>query len=156
MKNNKVKFAICVAIPLIVGGLSALITMNSMKDFELLNQPPLSPPRILFPIAWTILYIMMGVASYLVCTSNAKTSEKNSAFIFYGIQLFLNFFWAIIFFNAKAYLFAFIWLLVLLGFIICTAVKFCKIDKWAGCLMVPYIIWCVFAAYLNFGVYLLN
>lgn len=143
-------------IPLAVGGFSALLTSDGMKTFGQLNQPPLSPPAWLFPIVWSILYILMGIAAYLVFTSSASKIEIKKALTFYAIQLAFNFFWSLIFFNMQAYLFAFFWLLAMLAFIVVSAVLFYKISKPAGILLIPYIIWVTFAGYLNFAIYLLN
>ena len=143
-------------IPLAVGGLSALLTMNSMESFEKINQPPLSPPGWLFPVVWTILYILMGISAYLVTTGSATDKQKRNAFIVYGIQLFFNFLWSIIFFNREDYLFAFVWLVILWVLIIANIVLFYRISKPAGYLMIPYIVWVTFAGYLNFAIYLLN
>ena len=156
MKNNVKKLIICIALPLLVGGASALITRNSMESFSTLNKPPLSPPGWLFPVVWTILYILMGVASYLVSVAKAPATAKDSALAVYGISLAFNFFWSVIFFNIQTYLLAFFWLLVLWLLIIWAAALFWKIDKTAGILMLPYIIWVTFAGYLNFAIYLLN
>ena len=117
MKIQWKKLILCLAVPLAVGGLSALITGNSMQMFETLRKPPLSPPGWLFPVVWTILYILMGIASYLVLTS-AKPNRSRSALLVYGVQLFFNFFWPILFFSLKLYLSAFFWL-VLLWLLIC-------------------------------------
>ncbi len=143
-------------IPLAVGGLSALFTMNSMENFERLNQPMLSPPGWLFPVVWTILYTLMGIAAYLVTTSNATQKEKRTAFIVYGAQLFFNFLWSIIFFNRGDFLFAFIWLVALWALIIANIILFYRISKPAGLLLIPYLLWVTFAGYLNFAIYLLN
>lgn len=143
-------------IPLAVGGVSALLTMNSMKIFERVNQPPLSPPAWLFPVVWTILYILMGISSYLVYTSPKPQRQKNTALIIYGIQLFFNFFWSIIFFNMEAYLFAFIWLVILWALILANIILFYRISKPAGILLIPYLLWVTFAGYLNFAIYILN
>lgn len=145
-----------VLIPVLTGTLAALISKNAMKNFEKINQPPLSPPQWLFPVAWTILYILMGIASYLVFSSESTVLKKKDALLFYGVQLFFNFMWTIIFFNFGQYLFAFFWLCAMLVLIIITAVKFGKIDKRAVWLLIPYILWVTFAGYLNFGVYVLN
>lgn len=145
-----------VLIPVLTGTLAALISKNAMKNFEKINQPPLSPPQWLFPVAWTILYILMGIASYLVFSSESTVLKKKDALLFYGVQLFFNFMWTIIFFNFRQYLFAFIWLCAMLTLIIITAIKFRKIDKRAFFLLIPYIMWVAFAGYLNFGVYVLN
>jgi len=149
-------FLICVAIPLLVGGLAGFLTKDSMETFSMLNQPPLSPPGIVFPIVWTILYTLMGVASYLVVTSDASKEEKQNSLFVYGIQLAINFFWSIFFFNLEWYLFSFFWLLLLWAFILNTIIQFYRISKPAAYLMIPYLIWVTFAGYLNFGIYLLN
>ena len=113
MKIDKKRLIICLAIPLVVGGAAGLLTMNSMEAFEALNQPPLSPPGWLFPVVWTVLYVLMGIASYLVSVSDAPQEEKTRALWTYGIQLAFNFLWPIAFFNLKWYLFAFLWLVIL-------------------------------------------
>lgn len=143
----------CLVIPLAVGSLSALLTQNSMAAFNTINKPALTPPGWLFPVVWTILYILMGIASYLVLTSE-KPNE--AALTVYGIQLIFNFFWSIIFFNLELYLFAFIWLVVLWLLILKTTILFYQISKLAGILMLPYLLWVTFAGYLNFSIYLLN
>ena len=155
MRINLKKLLVAIAIPLIIGGISAFITMGSMEAFEGLNKPPLSPPGWLFPVVWSVLYILMGIASYIVYDKNVPVKSKN-ALTFYAVQLVFNFFWSIFFFNLEAYLFSFIWLLILWVLIIITAYKFYKISKPAGYLLIPYIIWVTFAAYLNLAIYILN
>ena len=155
MKIQWKKLIICIAIPLAVGGISALLSRNGMEGFGRINQPPLSPPAWLFPVVWTILYVLMGIASYIVLTSG-KPHRAQTALTVYGVQLFFNFLWSIIFFNWGAYLFAFVWLLILLALIILTTLLFYRIEKKAGYLMIPYIVWVTFAGYLNFAIYLLN
>ena len=147
---------ISLAIPLATGALSALLTKDGMKRFETISKPPLSPPGWLFPIVWTALFILMGIACYKVWTSQASYPRRERALTLYGIQLAMNFMWSIIFFTMGMYLAAFIWLLVMLAFIIAATVFFHYIDNNAGKLMIPYIAWSTFAAYLNFGVFLLN
>ena len=156
MKIDKKRLIICLAIPLGVGGAAGLLTMNSMEAFEALNQPPLSPPGWLFPVVWTVLYVLMGIASYLVSVSDAPQEEKARALWTYGIQLAFNFLWPIAFFNLKWYLFAFLWLVILWILILITALRFGRIRKPAGYLLVPYLLWVAFAGYLNLGIYLLN
>lgn len=156
MKIRWKTLIVSIIIPLLTGGIASLISKDAMKSFENLNQPPLSPPSWLFPVAWTILYILMGIASYKVFTAEGDMTERKNALIFYGIQLFFNFAWTIIFFNFGQYLFAFVWLVVLWAFILITMLKFYKIDKIAGFLILPYLLWVSFAGYLNFGVFLLN
>ncbi len=153
MKIQWKKLIISVAVPLAVGGLASLLTMDGMKAFSLLKQPPLSPPAWLFPAVWSILYALMGVACYLVWISARKDNEPLFA---YGIQLFMNFFWSILFFGVGNTLAAFIWLVLLFGAVVWTAVLFFRTRRAAGWLLVPYILWICFALYLNLGVYLLN
>lgn len=155
MRIHLKKLLICIAIPLLVGGLSALLTMSSMEHFETLNQPPLSPPGWLFPVVWSVLFILMGIASYLVIV-NGKSDDKKIALTVYGIQLAFNFFWSLIFFNLEAYLFAFIWLTVLWILIIINVLLFYRISKPAGILLLPYLLWVTFAGYLNLAIYFLN
>jgi len=156
VKIDKKRLIICLAIPLVVGGAAGLLTMNSMEAFEALNQPPLSPPGWLFPVVWTVLYVLMGIASYLASVSDAPHKEKARALWTYGIQLAFNFLWPIAFFNLKWYLFAFLWLVILWILILITALRFGRIRKPAGYLLVPYLLWVAFAGYLNLGIYLLN
>lgn len=153
MKKQWKTLIFCIAVPLAVGGLSALLTRNSMQTFDSINKPILAPPGWLFPVAWTILYILMGIASYLVITYR---KPNGSALITYVLQLIFNFFWSIIFFNLSLYLFAFIWLVILWLLILKTTIKFYQISEPAGYLMIPYLLWVTFAGYLNFSIYLLN
>ena len=153
-KQNLGRLAVNIAVPLLVGAATALINKNGFDSYERLNQPPLSPPSWLFPIVWSILYILMGISSYLV--SQKGTQFPKRALTIYIIQLVMNFIWPILFFTFPAYLLSFIWLAVLLAMVIVMAVIFCRINKTAGLLQIPYIIWSIFALYLNIGVYLLN
>lgn len=146
-------FIICVLIPLAVGGLSALLSGGGMEAFKSLNKPPLSPPGWLFPVVWTILYILMGIASYLVITSDKPNPR---GLLLYVVQLVFNFLWSILFFNKQLYLFSFIWLVILWLLILATTMLFYRSSKTAGYLMIPYLVWVAFAGYLNFGIYLLN
>ena len=156
MKIQWKPLLICVAIPLAVGGLAALLSREGMNVFASLEKPPLSPPGWLFPVVWTILYVLMGIASYLVFTSGADRKTVGAALRVYGFQLAVNFLWPIYFFNFGWYLFSFVWLLLLLLLILVTFARFWKISVPAACLLIPYLIWVVFAGYLNLGVALLN
>ncbi|MCQ2485373.1 MAG: tryptophan-rich sensory protein [Clostridia bacterium] len=151
---NKKSLLIHILIPLLTGGLSALITGGGFRDYSGVVKPALSPPSWLFPVVWTILYIIMGVSSYIVWERDE--SEKRGPTAVYAIQLFLNFMWPIFFFSFKAYLFSFIWLLLLWAFVLAMIIEFYKVSRLAGLLQVPYLIWLTFAAYLNLGVFLLN
>lgn len=155
MKIDWKKLLIALAIPLAVGGLAALLS-GGMGQYRAMNQPPLSPPGWVFPVVWTILYLLMGYASYLVWTSDASQNEKRGALILYGAQLAANFIWPLLFFNAQMYLAALIWLVVLWILIFLTIRAFSKINERAADLLIPYILWVTFAAYLNLGIYLLN
>lgn len=150
---NFKKLFICILIPIAVGLISTFFTINNMQIFQNLNKPDFAPPAQLFPIVWTILYIMMGIASYLVYLSE---SNSETALNVYAIQLIFNFFWSIIFFNLKEYQFAFYWIIILWILIFITTLLFYNISKPAGYLMIPYLIWVSFAAYLNWQIYILN
>lgn len=147
------KLIIALLLPLAVGGLSALLS-GGMGDFDTLVKPPLSPPGWLFPIVWTILYLLMGYCSYRIWTSEAP--QKKQALRFYLAQLLVNFIWSPIFFGLGWLLPAFFVLAVLWVLIFITANLFGKIDKLAGDLLLPYLLWVTFAGYLNLAFYLLN
>lgn len=144
------------AIPLAVGGLSAFLTRDAMKEFSQLHQPPLTPPAWVFPVAWTILYLLMGLAAYLVSTAPRRERERRSALWAYAAQLLANFVWPLLFFRGKLWLPAFFWLLLLWTMVLGTLLLFSRIRPLAGLLMAPYLVWVSFACYLNFGIYLLN
>lgn len=141
-----------ILIPVVLGGIVGLIISNFM-DYNELNKPPLSPPGFIFGIVWTILYVLMGVSYGILDYKNLiDTNTKN---IYYS-QLFVNLLWPIAFFVFKWRLFAFIWLIFLVILIIKMMFEFYKKDKTAAYLQIPYLLWSIFAAYLNIGVYLLN
>ncbi len=156
MKINGKALAIGIAIPLAVGGLSALLTGGGMETFAQVNKPPLSPPGWLFPVVWTILYTLMGIASYLVYTADIDSETKAKALSVYGYQLVVNFLWPVFFFSFGWYLFSFFWLLLLWVLVIWNIRLFAEISKPAAYLLVPYLIWLTFAAYLNIGIWYLN
>lgn len=156
MKIKWKPLLICLAIPLAVGGVAALLTGGGMGQYGAFRQPPFSPPGWLFPVVWTILYLLMGYASYRVLASDADPKQIRKALALYGAQLAVNFLWPLVFFRLQWYLAAFIVLLVLWVLIFLTIHAFSDIDEPAGDLLLPYILWVTFAAYLNVGVYLLN
>lgn len=156
MKTNWKQLLICIAIPLGVGIVASLITGGGMSDFENLQKPPLSPPGWLFPVVWTILYTLMGIASYLVLNGQGSEQEKRQALILYGAQLAANFIWPILFFGLEWYLVSFLCIILLWVLILLTMLRFYKIAPRAGDLMLPYLLWVTFAAYLNYGIWLLN
>lgn len=153
MKIQWKKLVLCLLLPLAVGGLAGFLTRNNMSIFDTLQKPPFSPPGWLFPVVWTILYLLMGFASYLVLVSD---KPGQTAWKLYGIQLIFNFFWPIFFFNMEQYLLSFIWLLLLWLLILATILWFYRSSKLAGYLLIPYLLWVTFAGYLNLGIYLLN
>lgn len=155
MKKRIWTYIIAIAIPLAMGGLSALLTRNGMESYGMIIKPALSPPAWLFPIVWTALFILMGIGSALVY-ENSSGDERESALKIYFFQLAINFFWSIIFFNMRAYLFAFIWLLLLWVFIILMIIKFYRVNKAAALMQLPYLLWVTFAGYLTLSVWLLN
>ncbi|WP_202707238.1 TspO/MBR family protein [Sporosalibacterium faouarense] len=155
-RNSIIKLIISIAIPLGVGFLSSLLSINTVDTYRNLIQPSFAPPSWLFAPVWTILYILMGIAAYRIWISYADTSKKDSAFTFYFIQLSLNFLWSIIFFRFNMRFLALIEILLLLFSIIITTIKFYKIDKKAGYLMIPYILWASFATVLNYSIWMLN
>lgn len=154
MKIQWKRLLLCLAIPLGLGALAGILTKDSMMQFSLLNQPPLSPPGWLFPVVWTVLYLLMGYASYLI--SRSDSTQKRPALILYAIQLIVNFFWSIFFFNFGWYLFSFLWLLLLWVLILLTIRAFWRISPTAAILLIPYLLWVTFAGYLNLAIYLLN
>lgn len=156
--SKKVKtYVISILIPLIVGGLAAFLTRNNMMLYEEIVKPPLAPPPILFPIVWTILYVLMGISSARVKLQE-KTQKRlvTEALTVYWVQLGFNFFWSLIFFNARAFLAAFLWLIALWALILYMILKFSKIDLVSAVINIPYLLWVTFAGYLNLMIYLLN
>ena len=158
MWKRRIKtYVIAILIPLAVGGLAAFLTRNNMNLYAQINKPPLAPPAIVFPIVWTILYILMGVSSGRIWLKRGRNPEAAVDSLFtYGIQLFFNFFWSLFFFNLQEFFFAFLWLLILWGLILRMILQFRKVDGIAAVLQIPYLLWVTFAGYLNFMIYLSN
>jgi tryptophan-rich sensory protein len=149
-------YVLSVLLALGVGGFSALLTMGNMDIYKQLQTPPLSPPSILFPIVWSALYILMGISAARIYLANAEKSRKQNSLTVYFVSLLFNFGWSIFFFNLRAFLFSFFWILALLFFILKTLVLYREIDRPAAYLQIPYALWVAFATYLNFGIYFLN
>jgi len=157
LKQNIKTYAIAIAIPLAVGILSSLLTMNNMEIYSTLNTPPLAPPSILFPIVWTILYILMGISSGMVWLHREKYPKSaDEGLSYYAMSLVFNFTWSIIFFNFRMFFLAFLWLLVLLYLIVRTILAYRKVSPTAAYLQIPYAVWVTFAGYLNFSIWYLN
>ena len=145
-----------VAIPLLIGGIAALLTRDSMTIFSSLEKPSLSPPGWLFPVVWTILYTLMGISACLIGYSNSAPIEKAKALAIYTYQLAINFLWSIFFFNFQWYFFSFLWIILLWILVFAMIKSFYKINKTAAYLNIPYLVWITFAAYLNLGIWILN
>lgn len=155
MSTTLKRLLICLAIPLGVGALSGFISMGAMEDFANLNKPPLSPPSWLFPVVWTILYLLMGFSLFLI-TGAEPSKEKTESIIFFALQLFFNFMWSILFFNLGLYFFSFIWLVALWVLIFFMITSFKKVSPLAAYINIPYLLWVTFAGYLNLAIALLN
>ena len=151
MSNFKI-YLRSILIPVIVGAIVGFIT-SGFTDYGSLIQPPLAPPAILFPIVWSILYVLMGV-SYGILESNSLVDTSIDSIYF--IQLFVNALWSFFFFVFKWRLFAFLWIILLLALVIVMIIRFYEKNKVAGLLQIPYLAWVTFASYLNLAIYLLN
>ena len=144
-----------IAFALVAGGIGALLG-GKMNDFTTINKPWFSPPAIVFPIAWTALYILMGISTYLICKNKTDKKFKKRACFIYLAQLLVNVLWTPLFFRFKLYLLSFFWILLLILLVGIMTIKFYKIKPIAGYLQIPYILWLIFASILNFSIYLLN
>lgn len=153
MKRAK-PYIFSILLALTVGGLSALSTANNMDIYDKIVSPPLAPPGWLFPVVWTILFVLMGVSAAIIFTSKEKT--KDDALFIYAVSLVLNFTWSIFFFNMQSFIVSFIILVALWVSIILTIIKYYPINKVAALLQIPYLLWVTFAGYLNFAIILLN
>jgi tryptophan-rich sensory protein len=149
-----------ILLPLVVGLAASAITGNAQQAFGTLKQPPLAPPAWLFPVAWTILYLLMGVASYLIYrvkpTDKAGRDLRTAELTLFYVQLAFNFAWTILFFNLEIRYFAFGWLMVMWLMILALIIMAFKNRKGAAWCLMPYILWCTFAAYLNISIAILN
>ena len=154
--NKIIKFVISVAIPLIVGWLSSLAAGENEGVYDTMLQPSFAPPSWVFPVVWGILYTVMGISLYLVIKDGLDKPGVMDAGFYFGVSLVLNFFWTPIFFRWNLILLALIWLVVMIIFAIVTAYKFYNINRVAGYLWIPYILWLVFALSLNIDYYVLN
>lgn len=157
MKQKHVKFAayaLSIVLALAVGGISAAVNAGKMDTSGTLIQPLLSPPAWLFPIVWSILFILMGVSAARVWLS--QCSGRSDALFIYCVQLVVNFLWTVFYFSFGALLLSFFWLIFLILLVILTAVRFERCVPGAGKLQIPYLLWLTFAAYLNLATWLLN
>lgn len=157
MKHHTWKiYAAWILLAEAVGGLSGWLTRDGAKAYsESIIQPPLSPPALVFPIVWGILFVLMGIGAARIYLAPPSRERTNSLRIFL-LQLAFNFFWSILFFNLQAFGAALVWLLILWGLILWMIVSFRKVDPLAAWMQIPYLLWVTFAAYLNHGVWMLN
>ncbi len=145
-------YAKSILLPVIIGGIVGILISNYI-DYDSLIKPFLAPPSIVFPIMWTILYILMGISYGILKSKNLLNSEIK--WIYY-LQLFVNAMWSIIFFIWKWRFFAFLWIILLDVLVIILVIKFYQKNKISGLLQIPYLLWTLFASYLNLSIYLLN
>lgn len=155
--NNTLKLIIAIAIPLLIGSTSTFFTVTGVGSwYQTINKPSWNPPNNLFGPVWTTLYILMGVSLFLVWKSGADAGTKRKAIALFAIQLVLNFFWSFIFFDQHLVGTAFAEIVVMWLFILLTIFAFARISKLAAWLLVPYISWVSFAAFLNYTIWQLN
>ena len=157
MNLNKWKpYIISAGIALAVGALSGFLSMSGMEDYmETVTKPALTPPGWLFGVVWPILYVLMGIGAARIWLTK-DSLQRSRGLNLYVVQLIVNFFWSLIFFNAQAFGFAVIWLLLLWVLVLLMVLQFYKVDKRAALLQIPYLLWLTFAAYLSIGVWYLN
>ena len=152
MKLKKIIFYIFITI--FIGSFFTLFITGSFGIYQEINRPVLSPPSIVFPIVWTILYILMAISLYLV--SESKNQDKDKSYLIYIVQLFANSIWPLFFFKFRFFLVSFLIILLLIYLVIKMILEFSKHNKIASYLQIPYLLWLLFAAYLNLAVFLLN
>ena len=150
--NKKFEFIKSILIPVIIGGIVGFLISNFI-DYDIINKPPLSPPSIIFPIIWTVLYVLMGISYGILKINNLTNSQID---IIYYTQLLTNITWPIVFFVFKWRFISILWTILLLILVAYMTLKFYRKNKVAGILQIPYIIWSIFATYLTIGVYILN
>ena len=155
--NNTLKLIIAIAIPLAVGATSGFFTITGVESwYQTINKPSWNPPGSVFGPVWTTLYVLMGVALFLVWKSSGSDTLKRTAITLFAVQLILNFFWSFIFFDQQQPGWAFVEIMTLWFFILLTIFSFTRVSKTAAWLLVPYISWVSFAAILNYTIWKLN
>lgn len=155
MKRINIKKLLAdIIITFIIGNIFSVFATGSMKKFVNIKKPVLSPPGIIFPIVWSILFILMGISLYII--KNSNDLDKNKAVFVYFTQLIINTLWTLFFFILDFKLFSFIWIILLILLVIYMLILFRSIDKKAFYLNIPYLLWLIFASYLNLSIYLLN
>ena len=156
MKNKFIKFFICLIVPQIAAILGSLATTPNITGwYTNLNKPSFNPPNWVFGPVWTLLFILMGIALYLVWMEKIKINKTN-AYLFFYLQLAFNVIWSVLFFTLHNPLYAFIEIIFLWILILLNIIYFYRINKLAGWLLLPYILWVSFAAFLNYNIFILN
>lgn len=155
-KSKWKELAVSIGIPFVGGMISGLASGNLEKKYQAMRKPPLHPPGLLFPIVWTILYTLMGISSWIVWRKSEGKKEKTDALAPYGIQLLMNFAWTPLFFGLGLYLASFLWIMAMAAVIVWMIAAFRKKSGTAALLQIPYLLWTLFAGYLNYGIYRLN
>jgi len=156
MTMNKPRYLRWILTAEAAGILSGILSRNGMQLYaQSINKPLLSPPGILFPVVWTVLYALMGIGAARIAAA-PEGRDRSIALNVFVAQLIVNFFWSLIFFNAQAFGSAFFWLLLLWALILLMILRFSRVDSLAALLQIPYLFWVTFAGYLNFGVWMLN
>ena len=148
------KKQLVILIPLVLGGIIGLLNRSGFESFETIEKPSFAPSAVVFPIAWSILYLLMGLSSYIILKSSDE--KKRGALTAFYIQLAVNLVWPILFFALNEYFFAFLWLVLLIILEVITILLFYPINKTAAYLLLPYLLWSAFAAVLNYQIYVLN
>ncbi len=155
--SSYVKLLIAIALPVVVGGISGFFTVTSVESwYQTIQKPSWNPPNWVFGPVWTTLYVMMGIALWLVWKEDTSRELKMIAAILFGVQLILNFLWSFVFFRLEQPGFAFLEILFMWIAILATIFAFAQVNKTAAWLLVPYISWVSFAAILNFTIWRLN
>lgn len=153
MKINWKKLIIIILITFVVGSFFSIFTMNNMDTYKEISKP-FEVPSIVFPIVWTILYFLMSISCYVISESDDENRKK--ALTIYAIQLIFNSLWTLIFFGFGNYVLSFVWIVILDILVIYMIIEFYKINKRAGLLQIPYLIWIIFASYLNLMIAIMN
>lgn len=157
--NGNFKFIpliINILIPVGAGFIVGYLNKNTILTYETLKKPFFSPPAFIFPIVWTILYVLMGIAAYRIYMRNKEGINDNGAYFFYLVQLIFNLMWSFIFFTFRLYAISFFWIIILFVLVSITFIKFIRVDKVAAFLITPYMLWLIFAGVLNYFIWLLN
>lgn len=153
LKINWKKLIVFILVTFIIGGFFSFF-INSRGFYNSLEKPPLSPPGVLFPIVWSILYVLMGISLYLVSESNSTNKEQS--YLIYIVQLVVNSLWTLLFFGFGLQFVSFLWILLLIVLVVIMIINFYKANKLAGLLQIPYLLWLLFAAYLNLAIFIIN